>query len=153
MMIKPLLDICIGDFLNIWLTWQELEYPDGHTSQSIYVAMPLESLSEKVSSETRKHLEGASLAIWTTTPWTIPANMAVAVNADLDYIVAEIEVWTQFQASKSHFIACSLRYRLSGMGKWWYWPWTYRYHFCWHCKHETLKWTLWLLRDTIGSKL
>ena len=31
-----------------------------------------------------------ALAIWTTTPWTIPANAAVAVNADLDYAVAEV---------------------------------------------------------------
>ena len=26
------------------------------------------------------------IAIWTTTPWTIPANVAVAVNADLEYV-------------------------------------------------------------------
>ena len=96
-------------FFKFRLTWQELEYPDSHTSQSIYVAMPLETLSDKVSAEVSKHLKGASLAIWTTTPWTIPANMAVAVNADLDYIVAEIEVWTQFQASEPHMIACFIK--------------------------------------------
>jgi isoleucyl-tRNA synthetase len=32
---------------------------------------------------------GASLVIWTTTPWTLPANQAVAVNADLDYTLAD----------------------------------------------------------------
>jgi isoleucyl-tRNA synthetase len=32
---------------------------------------------------------GASLVIWTTTPWTLPANQAVAVNADLDYALAD----------------------------------------------------------------
>eukprot|EP00959_Pyramimonas_sp_CCMP1952_P266486 5571235-Pyramimonas_sp.AAC.1 len=31
-----------------------------------------------------------ALAIWTTTPWTIPANAAVAVNSDLVYAVAEV---------------------------------------------------------------
>merc|ERR1719171_555694 len=37
-------------------------------------------------------LEGkCSLAIWTTTPWTIPANLAVAVNAEIDYAVCEVE--------------------------------------------------------------
>ena len=35
---------------------------------------------------------GASLAIWTTTPWTIPANAAVAVNASLQYAVVEVQV-------------------------------------------------------------
>ena len=35
---------------------------------------------------------GASLAIWTTTPWTIPANAAVAVNANLQYSVVEVQV-------------------------------------------------------------
>jgi hypothetical protein len=34
----------------------------------------------------------AAFAIWTTTPWTIPANLAVAVNADLDYCLVKAEV-------------------------------------------------------------
>ena len=71
---------------------QELEYPDGHTSKSIYVAMPITSLPESLSQEQRQQLEGAALAIWTTTPWTIPANAAVAVNADLTYSVAQSQV-------------------------------------------------------------
>lgn len=75
------------------LALQELEYPDGHTSQSIYVAMPVESLSENVPSDAKEHLQGAAFAIWTTTPWTIPANMAVAVNADLTYAVVKSEVF------------------------------------------------------------
>ena len=32
-----------------------------------------------------------SLVIWTTTPWTLPANQAVAVNPDFDYVVAQCE--------------------------------------------------------------
>ena len=32
-----------------------------------------------------------SVVIWTTTPWTLPANQAVAVNPNLDYVVAQIE--------------------------------------------------------------
>jgi hypothetical protein len=38
------------------------------------------------------HVAGAHLGIWTTTPWTIPANLAVAVNADLQYAVVEVQV-------------------------------------------------------------
>ncbi|KAK9813953.1 hypothetical protein WJX73_006457 [Symbiochloris irregularis] len=69
----------------------ELEYPDGHTSTSIYVAMPLASLGPHTPPEAAPHLEGAHLAIWTTTPWTIPANSAVAVNADLQYAVVQTQ--------------------------------------------------------------
>ena len=32
-----------------------------------------------------------SLTIWTTTPWTLPANQAVALNPDLDYVVVQTE--------------------------------------------------------------
>ena len=79
---------------------QELEYPDGHTSRSIYVAMPLVSLGPHVTADASPHLEGANLAIWTTTPWTIPANAAVAVNADLTYAVVQAsEVIAVFSAS------------------------------------------------------
>eukprot|EP00617_Octactis_speculum_P001399 CAMPEP_0185775526 /NCGR_PEP_ID=MMETSP1174-20130828/82356_1 /TAXON_ID=35687 /ORGANISM="Dictyocha speculum, Strain CCMP1381" /LENGTH=977 /DNA_ID=CAMNT_0028463139 /DNA_START=85 /DNA_END=3015 /DNA_ORIENTATION=+ len=61
----------------------ELEYPEGHVSRSIYVALPVETRAPCLEG-----LEGnPSLAIWTTTPWTIPANLAVAVNARLDYSV------------------------------------------------------------------
>jgi len=69
----------------------ELEYPDNHVSRSIYVAFNVVSTSEAVG----KALEtiGASkddlrVAIWTTTPWTIPANLAVAVNGALEYCIA-----------------------------------------------------------------
>ena len=71
---------------------QELEYPDGHVSRSVHVAMPLVGLGDKVPEGVRSHLEGASLAIWTTTPWTMPANAAVAVNADLQYAIVQVEV-------------------------------------------------------------
>lgn len=71
----------------------ELEYPEGHTSRSIYVAMPLTELppsSESLTDEVKKALEGSHVAIWTTTPWTIPANLAIGVNGDLDYAVVEV---------------------------------------------------------------
>lgn len=71
---------------------QELEYPDGHTSRSIYVALPLVGLGPHTPAEVQQHLEGAHLAIWTTTPWTIPANSAVAVNPELTYAVVEAQV-------------------------------------------------------------
>ena len=34
-------------------------------------------------------LDGVNALIWTTTPWTLPSNLAAAVNADVDYVVVE----------------------------------------------------------------
>jgi isoleucyl-tRNA synthetase len=66
----------------------ELEYPDGHTSRSLYAAFPVVSLS-KSAAAFQPYLSELGVAIWTTTPWTIPANLAVAVNPDLKYSVVE----------------------------------------------------------------
>lgn len=41
---------------------------------------------------TQAALQGAHFGIWTTTPWTIPANLAVAVNDALEYAVVEVQV-------------------------------------------------------------
>src|SRR3990172_1002484 len=55
----------------------EVEYSD-ETDPSIYVKFPL------------KDRPGESLLIWTTTPWTLPANLAVAVHPDFPYAKVEI---------------------------------------------------------------
>lgn len=68
----------------------ELEYPEGHTSRSIYAAFPVTSLSEAAKSLLGEYLPDLGVAVWTTTPWTIPGNLAVAVNADLNYAVVEV---------------------------------------------------------------
>ena len=67
----------------------ELEYPDGHTSRSIYVAFPVLNLPESAAA-LQPYLNGLGVAIWTTTPWTIPANLAVSVNPSLTYAVVEV---------------------------------------------------------------
>nr|WP_225914043.1 isoleucine--tRNA ligase [Leptolyngbya ohadii] len=66
----------------------ELEYPDGHTSRSIYVAFRVVSLADSAEAF-KPYQDDLGVAIWTTTPWTIPANLAVAVNGDLKYSVVE----------------------------------------------------------------
>ncbi|MEH2390443.1 MAG: isoleucine--tRNA ligase [Nostoc sp.] len=68
----------------------ELEYPEGHISRSIYAAFPVTSLAEAVKPLLAEYLSDLGVAIWTTTPWTIPGNLAVAVNADLNYAVVEV---------------------------------------------------------------
>jgi isoleucyl-tRNA synthetase len=66
----------------------ELEYPEGHVSQSIFVALPVTKLGNGAAS-LAPYQANLAVAIWTTTPWTIPANLAVAVNPSLDYAVVE----------------------------------------------------------------
>ena len=65
-------------------------------SQARYSCRPAARLATPagpdVPSQLQQGLKGAALAIWTTTPWTIPANAAVAVNADLQYVLVEAEV-------------------------------------------------------------
>ena len=67
----------------------ELEYPEGHTSPSIYAAFPVVELGVGAK-DLEEYLPNLSVAIWTTTPWTIPGNLAVAVNEDLEYAVVEM---------------------------------------------------------------
>ncbi len=68
----------------------ELEYPEGHTSDSIYAAFKLTALNSKA--ELEPYLSELWVAIWTTTPWTIPANLAVAVNPELTYAVVQYKL-------------------------------------------------------------
>jgi isoleucyl-tRNA synthetase len=68
----------------------ELEYPEGHISKSIYVAFEVIEPAEAIKSFHSKD-SPIKVAVWTTTPWTMPANMAVAVNPDLSYSVVEHE--------------------------------------------------------------
>ena len=60
----------------------EVEYHD-HTSTTIHVRFPVTVASQPV-------LAGASVLIWTTTPWTIPGNRAVAYGEGIDYAVVEV---------------------------------------------------------------
>ncbi len=74
----------------------ELEYPEGHTSPSIYAAFPMVSASPGAHA-LEPYLGDLGVAIWTTTPWTIPANLGVAVNGDLTYAVVEVASGTPFK--------------------------------------------------------
>ncbi|MFH0800118.1 MAG: isoleucine--tRNA ligase [Pseudomonadota bacterium] len=71
----------------------EVEYAD-HTSPSIYVKFKLEDDGE-LRKEWKLKDEPIYLVIWTTTPWTIPANLAIALNPDLPYVAAKVddEIW------------------------------------------------------------
>ncbi len=61
----------------------EIEYHDV-TSHTVTVRFPVEH-------SPLKDLHGASVAIWTTTPWTIPGNRAIACGADFEYALVRVD--------------------------------------------------------------
>src|SRR3954447_16772366 len=67
----------------------EIEYHD-HTSTTIWVRFPTKTFGEYRNSAGELVLEGASLVIWTTTPWTIPANRAIAIGFEIAYQVIRV---------------------------------------------------------------
>ena len=67
----------------------EVEYQD-HKSDTIYTCFPIKSSN-------LKDLINCDVVIWTTTPWTIPANKALAYNESLDYLLIEIKDKTEFE--------------------------------------------------------
>jgi isoleucyl-tRNA synthetase len=62
-----------------------LEYPENHISRSIYVAFPVITASEKL--QEIADLPNLHAVIWTTTPWTIPANLGISANPSLSYSI------------------------------------------------------------------
>lgn len=70
----------------------ELEYRDDHESMSAFIKFPLTEESSRVVAEWNKlRLDSPiSLAIWTSTPWTIFANQAVCFNESFDYGLYEL---------------------------------------------------------------
>jgi len=70
----------------------EVEYQD-HKSDTIYACFPV-----KISN--LKDLKDSNVVIWTTTPWTIPANKALAYNESLDYLLIEIKDKGEFENKK-----------------------------------------------------
>jgi len=70
----------------------EVEYAD-HTSPSIYVEFPLAPASAATLAQRVPALAGqkVSVLIWTTTPWTIPSNLAIAFHPEFDYAAYDVD--------------------------------------------------------------
>jgi isoleucyl-tRNA synthetase len=79
----------------------EVEYQD-ITSTQIDVAFKLTHCPK------RPDLVGAHVVIWTTTPWTIPTNRAIAYGADVDYALIEFSLPNGTQQSERFIVAESL---------------------------------------------
>jgi isoleucyl-tRNA synthetase len=61
----------------------EVEYAD-HRSTTVWVRFP-------VAKASRPSLRRAAAVIWTTTPWTLPGNRAIAFSAELEYAVIQVD--------------------------------------------------------------
>ena len=70
----------------------EVEYHD-HVSNTIYVRFP-------VLRSALKELTGASAVIWTTTPWTIPGNRAMAFGEEMDYLLLAVTAAAEGAAAR-----------------------------------------------------
>ncbi|CAL4868337.1 Isoleucine--tRNA ligase [Asticcacaulis sp. MM231] len=67
----------------------EIEYHP-HVSPTIWVRFPIQTGDWAEATEAFDNLKDASVVIWTTTPWTIPANRAVSFNPKVAYFVYEV---------------------------------------------------------------
>ena len=70
----------------------EIEYHD-HTSTTVWVRFPLVRPS-------RPDLAEASVVIWTTTPWTLPGNRAIAYGAEFDYVLVKVTALAEKSRAK-----------------------------------------------------
>jgi isoleucyl-tRNA synthetase len=83
---------CIHD--QTALAEAEVEYRE-HTSPSVYVKFPLDETTIEAKAFKRELLGDEDdpcrvfFLIWTTTPWTLPANLGIAVNPNFDYAAIE----------------------------------------------------------------
>ena len=81
---------CIHD--ETALAEAEVEY-ENHTSPTVWVKYALHSDAAKISpalaEAAKKSGKPVSTIIWTTTPWTLPASMAVALHPDEEYVAVE----------------------------------------------------------------
>jgi isoleucyl-tRNA synthetase len=97
---------CIND--QTALAEAEVEYRE-HTSPSIYVKFPLpedqvRQLEARISSGALTAIgKPVFVLIWTTTPWTLPANIGIAVNPNFDY--AAVDVGNEIYIVASELVA------------------------------------------------
>ncbi|XP_027333503.1 isoleucine--tRNA ligase, chloroplastic/mitochondrial isoform X3 [Abrus precatorius] len=77
-------------YLTLDPEYEAAQYPEKHVSRSIYAIFRVVSVPQ-TSSSLLQEFPNLCLAVWTTTPWTIPANAAVAVNPKLEYAIVEVK--------------------------------------------------------------
>jgi len=84
----------------------ELEYQDDHVSTAALVKYPLYTVPEGLRKQLGIDDHSISAVIWTTTPWSLPANRAIGIHSDIEYTVANSSTHGRLLVASS---------RLSGM--------------------------------------
>lgn len=67
----------------------ELEYREDHVSTAALVKFPLARIPDHLRDDPLLQGQEIGAVIWTTTPWTLPANGAIAVNEKLEYTIVK----------------------------------------------------------------
>ncbi|OQE35149.1 hypothetical protein PENCOP_c014G01265 [Penicillium coprophilum] len=81
----------------------ELEYKDDHISTAALVKFPLVDIPTHLSQNPLLRGKDVSAVIWTTTPWTLPANAAIAVSESLEYTIVLSEKHGHLIIAQSRF--------------------------------------------------
>ncbi len=87
----------------------EVEYED-KKSHAIDVAFQFRDLAAVSHLFKQEKLERVSLVIWTTTPWTLPANMAVSIHPELEYVLVKYNT-AHLVVAKDLLDTCRARYQ------------------------------------------
>lgn len=90
----------------------ELEYDDNYMSKTVFVGFPVQagsSLIKAVGEENAAHgpltAGEVEAVIWTTTPWSLPGNMALAINPDLKYCLVQATAFNLSMKRKIYIVA------------------------------------------------
>ncbi|KAB8236480.1 tRNA synthetases class I-domain-containing protein [Aspergillus alliaceus] len=67
----------------------ELEYKDDHVSTAALVKFPLVTIPSHLAQNPLLQVKDLTAVIWTTTPWTLPANAVIAVHPELEYTIVQ----------------------------------------------------------------
>ncbi|KAI9846933.1 MAG: isoleucine-tRNA ligase [Thelocarpon superellum] len=79
----------------------ELEYREDHQSLAAFVKFPVITLPPALAQDERVEIDRLGVLIWTTTPWTLPANRAVAIDTETLFAVVDVPSCGQLLLARS----------------------------------------------------
>lgn len=79
----------------------ELEYNDQHESTAAFVKFAIQEILPELGNQSGVNIHELGAVVWTTTPWTLPANRAIAVHSNLDYAIAQSPGYGQLLIAES----------------------------------------------------
>jgi len=88
--------LCIANCVHrTALAEAELEYNATHSSTAVTVRLLTQRVPDAIHQFIPLHRPSVFALIWTTTPWTLPANQAVCFNPDLSYCLVSIDGYSE----------------------------------------------------------